>query len=115
MNGDKRRLRRGPHRRSCSQSYLSRSGVSRSCKRKPLWLITYIGPFCNAHFEGYITTHTVDPADIRRLSDNEGDFIVRAEPGQGYGRSTQARESVQAVEDRLEPSLDPGLVQEQLP
>lgn len=72
----------------CSRKFVGRGNVSRPCNRKPLWRISYLGGFCNFHFEDYLTTHTVDPADITRLSDDEEDFVVRAEPGKGYSAKT---------------------------
>lgn len=71
-------------KRRCSRKFVGRGGSPRPCNRKPLWLISYLGAFCNFHFEDYLTTHTVDAEDIIRLSDNERDFVVRAEPGKGH-------------------------------
>lgn len=80
----------------CSRKFIGRGRVSRPCNRKPLWRIGYLGGFCNFHFEDYLTTHTVDPSDITRLSDDEKDFVVRAEPGKGYGAkpAVSARQEV---------------------
>ena len=75
----------------CSRKFIGRGQVSRPCNRRPLWHISYLGGFCNYHFEDYLTTHTVDTADIMRLSESEEDFVVRAEPGKGHsGNGKQA-------------------------
>ena len=62
------------------------------CDRRVLWRITYVGPMCAYHFEQYITTHMVDPACVVRLSDNEEDFVVRAEPGKGHSGNRKKSE-----------------------
>jgi hypothetical protein len=71
-------------KRSCSRKFAGRGGATRPCNRKPIWVISYLGAFCNYHFEDYLTSHAVGPADIERLSDDERDFVVRAEPGKGH-------------------------------
>lgn len=77
-------------RRNCIHRMSSRGGAPRPCNRKVIWLISYLGPFCNFHFEEYLTTHTVDPADITRLSDDESDFVIKSEPGKGHGGNRHA-------------------------
>ena len=88
------------HKRSCSRKYIGRGGLPRPCNRKPLWLISYLGAFCNYHFEDYLTSHTVDPADITRLSNDEEDFVVRAEPGKGYSAKNATTTTLRHGVDR---------------
>lgn len=68
-------------------------GVLRPCNRKPRWLIGYLGMFCNFHFEAYLTTHTVDPVDIKRLSGNGDDFVIQGKSAGERG----GKQSIQAV------------------
>ncbi len=66
------------------------------CNRRPLWWIRGIGYFCHAHYENYLMTHEVDSAQIIRLSSDDRDFVVKAEPGLGHNHYT-ARKAKEAT------------------
>ena len=83
--------------RRCSKTCMGRDKVLRHCHRKPVWLIDYLGAFCNFHFEDYFTTHTVDPKDIQRLSDDEADFVVRSRIDKRPGRLNPADQTPREV------------------
>ena len=69
--------------RRCCLTMLGHDSLPKPCTRRPVYVITYFGALCSYHFEQHLTTHTVDPKDIIRLSNDESDFVVRSEIGKG--------------------------------
>src|SRR5277367_6440478 len=63
----------------CRNTYNRRDsqGILRQrleCHKRALWQIGKLR-LCNNCYEEYFNTHDVDPADVKRLSDNENDFV----------------------------------------
>lgn len=73
--------------RQCVGIIKTAASDHRACPRKVTWFIRNVGPMCNWCYDVYFSVHakTIDVADIRRLSDNDDDFLVRSTAGMGNG------------------------------
>ena len=60
-----------------------------TCRRRIIWRLIGVGDMCHYHFERYIVSHDIDFAIVRRLSDNDRDFI--AHDGKGSGSNQWQR------------------------